>query len=113
MRWPTPSCVARREAVAPEHQYLSALFLGAVLERRRDLAGARAAYERALAVNPSSQAATVALGYLDVMAGRPDRAQEVARAYVTDPNPVDEWWAYQNGGFDRSAMDWLRRQVQP
>ncbi|MDP2320962.1 MAG: hypothetical protein Q8O42_16665 [Acidobacteriota bacterium] len=102
---------AQAEAREPVQQYLAAMFLGALYEQKGDVARARRWYESALAAAPASQAATVALGYLDVMAGRPDRAQALARALLTQPRFEDEWWSYKNGGVEREALAWLRQRV--
>jgi len=99
------------QAREPAQRYLASMFLGALYERTRDLAGARAAYEEALAIAPRSQAAAVALGHLEVLAGRPDRAQALARALLSAPPVADEWWSYKNGGFEIAALAWLRSQV--
>jgi tetratricopeptide (TPR) repeat protein len=102
---------AQSEAREPEDRYLVAMFLGALYEQQKNLTGARVAYETALAAAPASQAATVALGYLDVMAGRPDRAQALARQLLSAPPVGDAWWRYRNGGFDTAALAWLRDRV--
>lgn len=102
---------AQAEAREPVQQYLAAMFLGALHEQKGDLARARLSYESALALAPASQAATVALGYLDVVAGTPDRAQALARALLTQPRFEDEWWSYKNGGVEREAVAWLRQRV--
>lgn len=102
---------AQSEAREPAQRYLAAMFLGALYERSGNLTGARRAYETALAAAPASQAATVALGHLDVMAGRPDRAQALARQLLSKPPVGDEWWSYKNGGFEMAALVWLRQQV--
>jgi hypothetical protein len=102
---------AQSEAREAKERYLVAMFLGAVYEQQRNVIGARIAYEAALAAAPASQAATVALGHLDVMAGRPDRAQALARALLSKPPVGDEWWSYKNGGFETAALAWLRYRV--
>ncbi len=102
---------AHDEARDPVQRYLSSMFLGPLYERQGDLAGARAAYEEALTVAPRSQAATVALGHLEVLAGRPDRAQALARELLSAPPVADEWWSYKNGGFEIAALAWLRSRV--
>jgi tetratricopeptide (TPR) repeat protein len=102
---------AQSEAREPEERYLAAMFLGAVYEQQKNIAGARVAYEAALAAAPRSQAASVALGYLDVMAGRPDRANALARKLLSAPPVEDQWWSYKNGGFETAALAWLRYRV--
>lgn len=102
---------AQAEAREPVQRYLVAMFLGALYEQQKNVTGARIAYEAALAAAPQSQAATVALGYLDVMAGRPDRAQALAAGLLSKPPVGDEWWSYKNGGFETAALAWLRYRV--
>lgn len=103
---------AHADARDPAQQYLSAMFLGAIYEQRRDVASARIMYEQALAAEPKSQSAAVALGFLDVMAGRPDRAQARAESVFSRAPTSDEWWAYKNGGVDWDALNWLRQAVR-
>ena len=67
------------QARLPADQYLAAMFMGALQLQQKDIAGARASYERALAIMPASQTVVVALGHLEVVSGRPDRAQLLAR----------------------------------
>lgn len=102
---------AQAEARQPADRYLAAMFLGAIYEQRANLAGAREAYEAALAAAPASQSATVALGYLDVLDGRHDRARALAGKLMSAPPVGDEWWRYRNGGFETAALAWLRYRV--
>lgn len=104
----------RAEALASEraHRYLSALTLGAVHERQSDPVAARAAYERALAIVPRSQTATVALSYLDVIAGRPDMAQARAQAFMAAPADDHYWWEFKNGGLYHAGLDRLRKRAR-
>jgi Tfp pilus assembly protein PilF len=107
---------AIEEAIAlakePAHKYLAALQLGAIVQRQGDLTAARAAYERALAVVPISQTATVALGHLDILEGRPDRAQARARAFLAKPEEDTYWFEFKNGGFYREGLVALRQRVR-
>jgi tetratricopeptide (TPR) repeat protein len=57
----------------PSHRYLAAMFMGAFLQEQRDLPGARVQFERALELAPRSQNAIVALAYVELISGRPDR----------------------------------------
>jgi tetratricopeptide (TPR) repeat protein len=102
---------ARADSRDRKQQYLAAMFLGGLYEQQRNLAAAREAYEAALAFAPGSQAATVGLGYLEVLAGRPDRAQELARKLLLSKRQEDDWWSYRNGGIDLDALRWLQRWV--
>ncbi|HET9372434.1 MAG TPA: tetratricopeptide repeat protein [Vicinamibacterales bacterium] len=98
-------------AQEPVDRYLGALALGAGLERQGDLAGARDAYERALAAAPGAQTATVALGFVDMMAGRPQDAQARVTAFVSAPKDDLYWWEFRNGGVDHAGVAWLRARV--
>lgn len=103
---------ARVLAVEPAHQYLSHLMLGGVLLEKNDLDGARASYERALAIVPRAQSATVAIGYLDVITGRPDLAQQRAQEFMATPVNDEYWWEYKNGGVYHAGLEWLRQRVR-
>jgi tetratricopeptide (TPR) repeat protein len=96
----------------PSHRYLAAMFTGALLQEQKDLAGARAAYERALEIAPRSQNAIVALAYVALLSGRPDHAQSLARSYTGTPNADEGWWAYKNGTLDHAGLQWLRTRVR-
>jgi tetratricopeptide (TPR) repeat protein len=99
-------------AKIPGDQYLAALFLGAVKEQQKDAAGAREQYERALTISPQSQTAMTALAYLDLIAGRPDRAQALARSFAAAPANDPTWWSYKNGGLDDEGLAWIRARVK-
>ena len=103
---------ARELAVEPAHQYLSHLMLGGALLEKKDFDGARASYERALAIVPRAQSATVAIGYLDVITGRPDRAQQRAQEFLAAPVNDEHWWEYKNGGLYHAGLEWLRQRVR-
>jgi tetratricopeptide (TPR) repeat protein len=96
----------------PSHRYLAAMFMGAFLQEQKDLAGARAQFERALQLAPQSQSAIVALAYVELVAGRPDHAQALARGYLGTPNSDDAWWAFKNGTLDHAGLKWLRQRVR-
>jgi len=98
-------------AKLPAEQYLAALFLGGVKEQQRDAAGARESYEQALKILPQGQSAMVALAYLDLIAGRPDRAQALARSFASAPADDRAWWAYRNGGLDDEGLATIRARV--
>ncbi len=103
---------AQQDAEDSTEQYLAAMFLGSLHEDRGDLAKARESFERALSIAPASHAATAALGYLEVMAGRADRAHALARSLLSQPAAADPWWAYRNGGLEQASLAWLREQVR-
>ena len=96
----------------PSHRYLAAMFMGALLQEQKDLAGARAEFERALEIAPQSQSAIVALAYVELMSGRPDHAQALARGYLGTPNSDEAWWAFKNGTLDHAGLKWLRQRVR-
>jgi len=96
----------------PAHRYLAAMFLGAFLQEQKDLDGARAQFERALKINPRSQNAFVALAYVEMISGRPDKAQALARSFAGTPDSADGWWAYKNGTLDNAGLQWLRARVR-
>ena len=96
----------------PAHRYLAAMFLGAFLQEQKDFDGARAQFERALKLSPRSQNAFVALAYVEMISGRPDKAQALARSFTSTPNSDDGWWAYKNGTLDSAGLQWLRARVR-
>jgi tetratricopeptide (TPR) repeat protein len=96
----------------PSHRYLAAMFLGAFLQDQKDLDGARAQFERALKASPRSQNAFVALAYVELISGRPDKAQALARSFTSTPNSDEGWWAYKNGTIDSVGLEWMRARVR-
>lgn len=102
---------ALKLANEPLTQYLGALYMGALLQEEKDLAGARRSFEQAVTIVPSSQPAVVALAHLEVMAGRPDRAHALARGLAEAQATGEPWWAFHNGGLDVGGLRWLRERV--
>jgi tetratricopeptide (TPR) repeat protein len=100
----------RQIAKDPQARYLAALFFGLLQQDENDVAAARQSFEQAAAIAPTSQPPVVALAYLEVMAGRPDRANAVTRrlAEAVDGEP---WWAFHHGGLDLTGLRWLRERV--
>jgi tetratricopeptide (TPR) repeat protein len=98
-----------QEAKLPGDRYLAALFMGALQFELNEISAARASYERALTILPASQTAVIALGYLEVMSGRPDRAQLLARQFTQ--TPPEPWWGYKDGNFDMIGLESLRARV--
>ena len=96
----------------PAHRYLAAMFLGAFLQEQKDYDGARAEFERAIKLNHRSQNAIVALAYVEMISGRPDKAQALARSFTGTPNSDEGWWAYKNGTLDSAGLQWLRARVR-
>jgi tetratricopeptide (TPR) repeat protein len=108
-KWLAKGTAAAREA---SHLFLAAMFTGALHQERNDVAGARASFERALSIAPRSQNAVVALAHAELMSGRPDRAQALAREFTARPASDDAWWASKNGTLDHAGLQWLRRRVR-
>jgi tetratricopeptide (TPR) repeat protein len=96
----------------PSHRYLAAMFMGALLQEQKDLAGARERFERALELAPQSQNALVALAYVELISGRPDHSQTLARGFLGTPNSDEAWWAVKNGTLDHAGLKWLRQRVR-
>jgi tetratricopeptide (TPR) repeat protein len=99
-------------ASEPSHQYLAAMFMGAFRQDQKDLDGARESFETALQIAPRSQNAMVALAYVELIAGRANRSQELARSYLMTPNSDELWWASKNGALDFVGLQWLRTHVR-
>jgi tetratricopeptide (TPR) repeat protein len=91
--------------------YLASLFLGAIQERQNEPIAARESYTRALTIAPRSQTVIIALAHLDLISGRPDRAQALARVFAAAPADDHAWWAYKNGGLDFDGLESLRARV--
>jgi hypothetical protein len=53
----------------------------------------------------------IALAHLEWIAGRPDRAQALARVFAAAPVDDHAWWAYKNGGLDYDGLGSLRSRV--
>jgi tetratricopeptide (TPR) repeat protein len=99
------------QARGPFQEYIAALFLGGLLQELKDTAAARRSYERALAIVPASHPAIVGLAHLEVMSGRPDRAQELAQQLM-NVSATDSWWAYKEGALDLPGLNWLRERIR-
>jgi tetratricopeptide (TPR) repeat protein len=92
-------------------QYLAALFIGALREEQQDVDGARRSFEAAVAIAPTSQPAVIALAHLELMGGRPDRANELARTLAKQSMDGQPWWVYHYGSLDVAGLQWLREKV--
>jgi tetratricopeptide (TPR) repeat protein len=101
----------RAAAAEPLARYLAALFLGALQADEQDLAAARRSFEQAVAIAPGSQPAVVALAHLELMAGRPDRANALARGLAEPSLAGEPWWAFHYGGLDVGGLRSLRERV--
>ena len=91
--------------------YIGALFMGGLLQDQNDMEGARRSFERALALVPTSQPATVGLAHVELMLGRPARAHQLATQFAAIPKD-DPWWAHKEGALDLPGLIWLREQVR-
>lgn len=100
-----------KNANEPLPRYLGALFMGALLQEQKDIAGARRSFEQAVTIVPNSQPAVVALAHIEVMAGRPDRAHALARGLAEAQATGEPWWAFHNGGLDVGGLRWLRERA--
>jgi tetratricopeptide (TPR) repeat protein len=90
----------RADAVTrdPYVLYLSAYVRGRILEAQKKLDEAGMAWERAVAVWPHGQAATLALSTLLFQQGRRAEAQELIGAMLAaDPLPSDPWRVHAHG----------------
>ena len=102
---------ASTDARGAFQEYVAALFIGAAQYEQKDVESARRSFERALSIVPTSQPAVVALAHLELMAGRPDRAQELARNFAAK-GTGETWWAYKEGVLDLAGLSWLRQRVR-
>lgn len=84
---------------SPYLKYLAQLFLGAVAEQHGDAGGAQAAYERALAHQPSAQAPKLSLSRLCAAAGDVAGARRWVARTVEEVRREreDPWWHYRFG----------------
>lgn len=88
---------ALRRGGPPPLPYLGQLFLGQALERAGRASDAARAYEEALALEPQSQAAAVALSHLRLSAGDAAGARRVlgeALAHAGRRSESDPYWIY-------------------
>jgi tetratricopeptide (TPR) repeat protein len=101
----------RQLAKEPLTQYLAALFTGALQQDEKELDAARRSFEQAVTIAPNSQPPIVALAYLELITGRPDRANTLARGLADAQATGEPWWAFHNGALDISGLRWLRQRV--
>jgi tetratricopeptide (TPR) repeat protein len=100
------------EAQLPRHKFLAAMFTGDLLQAQKDLDGASRSFGSALAMAPHNQHAVAALSFVEMMAGRTDRAREVAQAYTGAGLDDDAWWMHRNGALDHEGLQWLRARIR-
>jgi len=76
-------------------RYLTAMFLGALEERRGAIAPAIEAYKRAAAVLPRAQSANIALSQLLQRQGHGEESRLLVEALVSETSiEPDPWWIY-------------------
>jgi len=99
----------------PALLYLAHLFQGALAQSVSDFQSARREYQLALELGPRYQTASIALSFVEHLAGRESAAREVmAQWQESRRSPSDEsdpWWDYRSGRIDLDALAWLRAQV--
>lgn len=100
----------------PAFEYLARLFEGELAERHGDTAAAIAAYDRAIALVPTPQAALVAKAHaLHAADRRADALQVATQALSGADQPADPWWVYSLGQawrltpYLRAARAWIAR----
>jgi VWFA-related protein len=99
----------------PQIRYLGALVRGQLLRLANRPDEAKRAYDDALTVWPSGQAARVALISVLIHLGRGEEAADLAEQVLTAPGLLgDPWWIYWLGDYRLfpSAREQLRRQVE-
>ncbi len=93
-------------------RYLAHLLLGADAESRKDLDAAATEYEAARTLI-GAQTACVALSRIEVQRGHNQRAREIVEEFARQPEHTeDPWWNLRIGGFDGTALAWLRTEAQ-
>ncbi len=99
-------------------RYLASMYLGRVLELRKQVKAAADLYRDAIRLEPDCQACRVALAHALEALGEPGLARAELRSFMTvresKPESDDGWWVYPYGRAEDAdrAMKALRRQVQ-
>ena len=99
------------KAAEGRRRFVAELLLGSLHERRGRLGEAIAHFRQALAVQPASQAARVALSQALFQSGAQEEAVEVMQPVLSaDRRAVDEWLEYRLSAERRAeeALDQLR-----
>jgi len=109
---------ALRRGGPPPLPYLGQLFLGQALERVGRATEAARAYEEALALEPQSQAAALALSHLRLSSGNAAGARRVleqALAHAGRRAESDPYWIYpaSNALATDDTLEALRREASP
>jgi len=103
------------ETNAARVRYLAALFLGGVREKAGERDAAVGLYLQALAADPRSQTARVALAAALARTGELAAARETVLALAdrraTDRNDADPWWSYALGRASGDPLSVLRTSV--
>lgn len=93
-------------------RYLAHLILGAAAESRKDLDAAALEYEAARALG-AAQTACVALSHVEAQRGHAGRAREIVDEFSRQSEHAeDPWWNLRIGGFDSTALAWLRAEAR-
>jgi tetratricopeptide (TPR) repeat protein len=95
----------------PRHRFLASLFMGQLQLKQDDIDGARHSFEAAVAIIPQSQDAVAALAYTEMIAGRVNRAEQIAGQY-TAATLADTWWALKTATLDLEGLQWLRERAR-
>jgi tetratricopeptide (TPR) repeat protein len=108
----------RAESISrdPYVLYVTNYIRGRIAESQKRLDPARAAYERAVAVYPHGQSATVALSALLFQQGLRAEAQSlVGRMFAADPLPPDPWrdYVHADDRFWPQLLLKLRTEIRP
>ncbi|HZM51777.1 MAG TPA: tetratricopeptide repeat protein, partial [Vicinamibacteria bacterium] len=109
---------ALRRGGPPPLPYLGQLFLGQALERAGRAGEAARAYQEALALEPQSQAAALALSHLQLSSGDAAGARRVleqALAHAGRRAESDPYWIYpaSNALATDDTLEALRREASP
>jgi tetratricopeptide (TPR) repeat protein len=102
----------------PRLLYLAHLFLGRLHEEDGQLGRAEAEYRAALGIDPTAQAAAVALSFVLQLAGRPEASRDTLREALRQApryGEAEPHWAYLTPppSRGRRLFDELRQELQP
>jgi tetratricopeptide (TPR) repeat protein len=95
-------------APLPSTRYLAFLFLGASADRRGQLEPALRYYEAARAIQPTAQAACVAVSNILHRQAERASASTTARTCLEAAASDDAWWNYRVGAYDVGMVSELR-----
>jgi tetratricopeptide (TPR) repeat protein len=98
-------------APLPSTRYLALLFLGASADQRGELDPALRHYEAAQALQPTGQAACVAVSNVLHRRGERASASTTAHTCLEAASNEDAWWNYRVGAYDVGMLDELRERA--